>query len=92
MIKDKIIKRKQRPVRRRGSRMSLTLVLAAFVFFILLAAIGLTSFGLWILTETGVLVDAQDWKRSVFTQSQRKAMLKNAQTTTQFHSPHTLVK
>ena len=57
MIKDKIIKRKQRPVRRRGSRMSLTLVLAAFVFFILLAAIGLTSFGLWILTETGVLVD-----------------------------------
>ena len=33
----------------------------------------------------------QDWKRSVF-QSQRKAMPKNAQTTTQLHSSHTLVK
>ena len=28
----------------------------------------------------------QDWKRSVFIQSQRKAMPKNAQTTTQLHS------
>ena len=34
----------------------------------------------------------QDWKRSVFTQSQRKAMPKNAQTTAQLHSSHTLVK
>ena len=34
----------------------------------------------------------QDWKRSVFIQSQRKAMPKNAQTTTQLHSSHTLVK
>ena len=34
----------------------------------------------------------QDWKRSVFTQSQRKAMPKNAQTATQLHSSHTLVK
>ena len=33
----------------------------------------------------------QDWKRSVF-QSQRKAMPKNAQTTAQLHSSHTLVK
>ena len=33
----------------------------------------------------------QDWKRSVFTQSQRKAMPKNAQTTTQLHSSHMLV-
>ena len=33
----------------------------------------------------------QDWKRSVFIQSQRKEMLQNAQTTTQFHSSHTLV-
>ena len=32
----------------------------------------------------------QDWKRSF--QSQRKAMPKNAQTTTQLHSSHTLVK
>ena len=34
----------------------------------------------------------QDWKRSVSFQSQRKAMSKNAQTLTQFHSSHTLVK
>ena len=34
----------------------------------------------------------QDWKRSVSFQSQRKAMPKNAQTTTQLHSSHTLVK
>ena len=34
----------------------------------------------------------QDWKRSVLFQSQRKAMPKNAQTTTQLHSSHTLVK
>ena len=34
----------------------------------------------------------QDWKRSVFFQSQRKAVPKNAQTTAQLHSSHTLVK
>ena len=34
----------------------------------------------------------QDWKRSVFIQSQRKAVPKNAQTTTELHSSHTLVK
>ena len=38
----------------------------------------------------------QDWKRLVFFffsfQSQRKAMLKNVQTTTQLHSFHTLIK
>ena len=34
----------------------------------------------------------QDWKRSVFIQSQRKAMPKNAQTTAQLHSSHTLAK
>ena len=33
----------------------------------------------------------QDWKRSAF-QSQRKAMPKNVQTTTQLHSSHMLVK
>ena len=33
-----------------------------------------------------------DWKRSVFIPTQRKAMSKNAQTTTQLHSSHTLVK
>ena len=33
----------------------------------------------------------QDWKRSVSFQSQRKAMSKNAQTTAQLHSSHTLV-
>ena len=34
----------------------------------------------------------QDWKRSVFIESLRKAMQKNAQTTAQLHSSHTLVK
>ena len=34
----------------------------------------------------------QDWKRSVFIQSQRKAMPKNAQTSTQLHSSHMLAK
>ena len=33
---------------------------------------------------------SQDWKRSVSFQSQRKAMLKNAQTTAQLHSSHIL--
>ena len=35
---------------------------------------------------------AKDWKRSVSFQSQRKAVPKNAQTTTQLRSSHTLVK
>ena len=34
----------------------------------------------------------QDWKRSVFTPLPRKAMPKNAQTTAQLHSSHTLAK
>ena len=34
----------------------------------------------------------QDWKSQFSFQSQRKAMPKNAQTTTQLHSSHTLVK
>ena len=34
----------------------------------------------------------QDWKRSVFIPIQRKAMPKNAQTTAQLHSSHTLVR
>ena len=34
----------------------------------------------------------QDWKRSDLFQSDRKAMSKNAQTTTQLHSSHTLAK
>ena len=34
----------------------------------------------------------QDWKRTVFIPSKRKAMPKNAQTTAQLHSSHTLVK
>ena len=33
-----------------------------------------------------------DWKRSVFIPILRKAMPKNAQTNTQLHSSHTLVK
>ena len=35
---------------------------------------------------------SQDWKRSFSFQSQRKAMPKNAQTTTQLHSSYMLVK
>ena len=34
----------------------------------------------------------QDWKSSVFIQSQREAVPNNAQTTTQLHSSHTLIK
>ena len=34
----------------------------------------------------------QDWKRSVSFQSQKKAMPKNAQITTQLHSSHMLAK
>ena len=34
----------------------------------------------------------QDWKRSVFIPIQRKAMPKNAKTTSQLHSSHMLVK
>ena len=34
----------------------------------------------------------QDWKRSVFIQSQRRAMPKNVQTTVQLHSSHMLSK
>ena len=34
----------------------------------------------------------QDWKRSISFQSQRKAMPKNAETTAQLHSSHTLAK
>ena len=35
---------------------------------------------------------SKEWKTSVFIPSQRKAMPKNAQTTTQLHSSHMLVK
>ena len=35
---------------------------------------------------------SQDWKRSVLFQFQRKAMPKNAQTTTQLYSSHRLAK
>ena len=35
---------------------------------------------------------AQDWRKQFSFQSQRKAMQKNAQTTAQLHSSHTLVK
>ena len=34
----------------------------------------------------------QDWKRSVFIPVTKKVMPKNAQTTTQLHSSHTIVK
>jgi hypothetical protein len=35
---------------------------------------------------------SQDWKRSVFIPIPKKAMPKNIQTTTQWHSSHTLAK
>ena len=44
-------------IKERTSRMSLTLALSIFVFVILLAAIGLTALGLWLLTKAGVTVD-----------------------------------
>ena len=44
-------------IKERTSRMSLTLALSIFVFIILLAAIGLTALGLWLLTKAGVIVD-----------------------------------
>lgn len=39
------------------SRISLTVILAIFVFCILIAAIALTSLGLWLLDEFGVFID-----------------------------------
>ena len=44
-------------IKEKTSRMSLTLALSIFVFIILLAAIGLTALGLWLLTKAGVIVD-----------------------------------
>ena len=44
-------------IKKKTSRMSLTLALSIFVFIILLAAIGLTALGLWLLTKAGVIVD-----------------------------------
>lgn len=44
-------------LKERTSRTSLTLALSIFVFVILLAAIGLTALGLWLLTNAGVIVD-----------------------------------
>ena len=44
-------------IKEKTSRMSLTRALSIFVFIILLAAIGLTALGLWLLTKAGVIVD-----------------------------------
>ena len=46
-------------IKERTSRTSLTLVLAVFVFCILLAANMMNALGLWILTKVGVLVDGE---------------------------------
>lgn len=48
-----------RKVKERRSRKSLTIVLAVFVFAILLTAIAMTALGLFILTKTGVLVEGE---------------------------------
>ena len=45
--------------RERPSRMSLTIVLAAFVFIILLLAIGVTALGIYAFTKFGVLVNVE---------------------------------
>lgn len=54
--KSKLIPKK---FRERRSRKSLTIVLAVFVFAILLTAIAMTALGLFILTKTGVLVEGE---------------------------------
>ena len=46
-------------IREKGSRMSLTLAFSIFVFVILVAAIGLTALGLWLLTKLGVTVGVE---------------------------------
>ena len=55
------MKKKKTPhlikIKEKTSRKSLTLLLAIFVFMILLSAVLLTALGLWILTKAGVLVD-----------------------------------
>jgi len=50
-------KLKMDKIKEQTSRMSLTIALSIFVFIILLAAIGLTALGLWLLTKAGVIVD-----------------------------------
>jgi len=49
-----LLKKSERP-----SRMSLTVVLAVFVFLILLLAIGVTALGIYGFTKLGVLVDVE---------------------------------
>jgi len=44
-------------IKETGSRTSLTFAFSLFVFVILVAAIGLTALGLWLLTRMGVIVD-----------------------------------
>ncbi len=44
-------------IKERTSRTSLTIVFSAFVFLILIAAIGLTALGLYVLAKTGILID-----------------------------------
>ena len=44
-------------LKEKTSRTSLTLVLSLFVFLIIITSIALTALGLWILTETGVIVN-----------------------------------
>ena len=46
----------------------------------------------WRRERLSTPIKPQDWKRSVFIPIPKKAMPKNAQTTAQLHSSHTLVK
>ena len=60
------------------------------------STLNIWKLGIHVLLKPGLenfehLLRPQDWKRSVFIQSQRKAMPKNVQTATQLHSSHTLV-
>lgn len=57
MKKKKIIDSNLKKIKEQASRTSLTLVLAVFVFSILIFAIGLTVLALYILTKLGIFVD-----------------------------------
>ena len=52
---------KIKKIRKRTSRTSLTIVLAAFVFAILVTAVLMTALGLWILSKANVIVDVDGY-------------------------------
>ena len=52
---------KLKKIKKRTSRTSLTIVLAAFVFAILVTAVLMTALGLWILSKANVIVDVDGY-------------------------------